>query len=96
MSALEEDADDVGPHVLGDVELEDLGPTYAHEHLVIDGGRLVELYPDFLPATLTGRCGFGPARALVSSQGRVMPASAGRNVRKLPRSAGEVASTSSR
>ena len=23
--------------VLGDVEPEDLGPTYAHEHLVIDG-----------------------------------------------------------
>jgi 5-phospho-D-xylono-1,4-lactonase len=34
--------------VLGDIEPEDLGPTYAHEHLVIGGGRVVELNPDFL------------------------------------------------
>ena len=36
--------------VLGDIEPAELGVTYAHEHLVIDGGRPVELYPDFLLA----------------------------------------------
>jgi predicted metal-dependent phosphotriesterase family hydrolase len=34
--------------VLGDISPSDLGVTYAHEHLVIDGGRPVELSPDFL------------------------------------------------
>jgi 5-phospho-D-xylono-1,4-lactonase len=34
--------------VLGDIEPADLGVTYGHEHLVIDGGRPVELFPDFL------------------------------------------------
>ena len=34
--------------VLGDIISADLGVTYAHEHLVIDGGRMVELSPDFL------------------------------------------------
>ena len=34
--------------VLGDIPVADLGVTYAHEHLVIDGGRMVELSPDFL------------------------------------------------
>jgi phosphotriesterase-related protein len=33
--------------VLGDIAPEDLGVTYAHEHLVIDGGRPVELEPEF-------------------------------------------------
>lgn len=33
--------------VLGDVDPAELGPTYAHEHLVIAGGRPVELFPDF-------------------------------------------------
>ncbi len=33
--------------VLGDIPSADLGVTYAHEHLVIDGGRMVELSPDF-------------------------------------------------
>src|SRR3954447_23244048 len=36
--------------VLGDVDAAELGVTYAHEHLVIDGGRPVELNPDFLLA----------------------------------------------
>jgi hypothetical protein len=36
--------------VLGDIEPQDLGPTYAHEHLVIDGGGFVEASPDFLLA----------------------------------------------
>jgi phosphotriesterase-related protein len=33
--------------VLGDIDPADLGPTYSHEHLVIAGGRTVELFPDF-------------------------------------------------
>jgi phosphotriesterase-related protein len=33
--------------VLGDIEPGALGVTYAHEHVVIDGGRPVELEPDF-------------------------------------------------
>ena len=36
--------------VLGDIDPGELGVTYAHEHLVIDGGRPVELSPDFLLA----------------------------------------------
>jgi phosphotriesterase-related protein len=36
--------------VLGDIEPAAVGVTYAHEHLVIDGGRPVELSPDFLLA----------------------------------------------
>jgi len=36
--------------VLGDIPASALGVTYAHEHLVIDGGRPVELWPDFLLA----------------------------------------------
>lgn len=34
--------------VLGDVEPSTLGITYAHEHLVIDGGGAVAMSPDFL------------------------------------------------
>lgn len=34
--------------VLGDIDPDDLGPTYAHEHLVIGQSRVVELNPDFL------------------------------------------------
>ena len=34
--------------VLGDIAPAALGVTYAHEHLVIDGGRPVEQSPDFL------------------------------------------------
>ena len=33
--------------VLGDIDPADLGVTYAHEHIVIDGGRPVLLEPDF-------------------------------------------------
>jgi 5-phospho-D-xylono-1,4-lactonase len=33
--------------VLGDIAPSALGVTYAHEHLVIDGGRPVQLEPDF-------------------------------------------------
>ncbi len=33
--------------VLGDIDPRDLGVTYAHEHVVIDGGRPVLMEPDF-------------------------------------------------
>ena len=33
--------------VLGDIEPSELGITYAHEHLVIDGGRPVQMVPEF-------------------------------------------------
>ena len=33
--------------VLGDIDPSELGVTYAHEHLVIDGGRPVLMEPDF-------------------------------------------------
>ena len=33
--------------VLGDIDPSELGVTYAHEHVVIDGGRPVLMDPDF-------------------------------------------------
>jgi phosphotriesterase-related protein len=36
--------------VLGDIDPSELGVTYAHEHLVIVGGKPVEISPDFLLA----------------------------------------------
>jgi 5-phospho-D-xylono-1,4-lactonase len=33
--------------VLGDIDAADLGVTYSHEHVVIAGGRPVEMSPDF-------------------------------------------------
>jgi phosphotriesterase-related protein len=33
--------------VLGDIGASELGVTYAHEHLIIDGGRPVQMVPDF-------------------------------------------------
>jgi phosphotriesterase-related protein len=33
--------------VLGDIASDELGVIYAHEHLVIHGGRPVQLFPDF-------------------------------------------------
>jgi 5-phospho-D-xylono-1,4-lactonase len=71
--------------VLGDVEPSRLGATYAHEHLVIDGGRPVELYPDFLLADVDRAVEeLAPAQALgLRAVIDAMPCSAGRNVRKL-------------
>jgi 5-phospho-D-xylono-1,4-lactonase len=71
--------------VLGDVDPSRLGVTYAHEHLVIDGGRPVELYPDFLLADVDRAVEeLAPAHALgLRSVIDAMPCSAGRNVRKL-------------
>jgi phosphotriesterase-related protein len=71
--------------VLGDIEPADLGPTYAHEHLVIDGGRPVELEPDFLLADVDKAVEeLAPARQLgLAAVVDAMPCSAGRNVAKL-------------
>jgi 5-phospho-D-xylono-1,4-lactonase len=71
--------------VLGDISPTDLGVTYAHEHLVIDGGRPVLLEPDF---------DLGDAEAMATEVGAAvdlglgavvdaMPCDAGRNVTKL-------------
>jgi len=71
--------------VLGDIDAADMGVTYAHEHLVIDGGRPVEMSPDFLladverlAAELADARGAGLRTAIDA-----MPADCGRNPAKL-------------
>jgi 5-phospho-D-xylono-1,4-lactonase len=71
--------------VLGDVDPGELGVTYAHEHLVIDGGRPVELSPDFLLADierLATELGDAAAAGLQAAID-AMPADCGRNPAKL-------------
>jgi phosphotriesterase-related protein len=71
--------------VLGDIAPADLGVTYAHEHLVIDGGRPVEMSPDFLLADLdrlTEELAAGAAAGLQAAID-MMPADCGRNPAKL-------------
>jgi predicted metal-dependent phosphotriesterase family hydrolase len=71
--------------VLGDISPVELGVTYAHEHLVIDGGRPVLLEPEF---------DLGDVDSMVTEVGAAvdlglgavvdaMPCDAGRNVAKL-------------
>lgn len=67
--------------VLGDIDPALLGVTYAHEHLVIDGGRPVELSPDFLlndVDKLTDELRSGYAAGLRAAVD-MMPADCGRN-----------------
>jgi predicted metal-dependent phosphotriesterase family hydrolase len=71
--------------VLGDVSPAELGITYAHEHLVIDGGRPVLMEPEFdlgdvdaMVAEVTSAAALG-LRSVVDA----MPCDAGRNVEKL-------------
>jgi predicted metal-dependent phosphotriesterase family hydrolase len=71
--------------VLGDIAPGELGVTYAHEHIVIDGGRPVELSPDFLLADverladeLTEAAAAGLRTAIDA-----MPSDCGRNPTKL-------------
>lgn len=71
--------------VLGDIDAADLGITYSHEHLVIDGGLPVERFPEFrlddvarMVAELEPAVAMG-LRTVVDA----MPADAGRNVGKL-------------
>jgi 5-phospho-D-xylono-1,4-lactonase len=71
--------------VLGDIDAADLGVTYAHEHLVIDGGRPVLMEPafdlgniDLMSTEMSGAAGLG-LRSAVDG----MPCDAGRNAVKL-------------
>jgi phosphotriesterase-related protein len=71
--------------VLGDIEPAALGITYAHEHLVIDGGRPVLMEPDFDLSDvgrMTSEVGTAMAFGLRSVVD-AMPCDAGRNVEKL-------------
>ena len=71
--------------VLGDIDPSRLGATDAHEHLVIDGGRLVEQAPDFLLADVD-RVAFELADAAAAGLGaaiEAMPIGCGRNPAKL-------------
>lgn len=71
--------------VLGDIPSADLGVTYAHEHLVIDGGRPVEMSPDFLLGDvdrLADELRAGSAAGLKAAID-MMPADCGRNPAKL-------------
>jgi predicted metal-dependent phosphotriesterase family hydrolase len=71
--------------VLGDIAPAELGVTYAHEHLVIDGGRPVEMSPDFLLADLdrlTDEVGAAREAGLRAAMD-AMPADCGRNPAKL-------------
>jgi phosphotriesterase-related protein len=71
--------------VLGDIAPTALGVTYAHEHLVIDGGRPVEMQPDFdlgdveaMSEEVTEAAAAG-LRSVVDA----MPCDAGRSATKL-------------
>lgn len=71
--------------VLGDINADDLGVCYAHEHLIIDASYAAEKYPDFaLPSVENGVVELkefyaNGGRAMVDS----MPCDSGRNVQKL-------------
>lgn len=71
--------------VLGDIEPADLGPAYAHEHLVIDGGGMVATSPDFQLGDVDKAVAeLEPARALgLAAIVDATPAAAGRNPLKL-------------
>lgn len=71
--------------VLGDIEPAALGVTYAHEHLVIDGGRPVQTYADFDLADLEKMATeVGSAVALgLGAVVDAMPCDAGRSAAKL-------------
>lgn len=71
--------------VLGDIDPGRLGVTYAHEHLVIDGGRPVLMQPDFDLGDVDRMVPEveGAMRLGLSAAVDAMPCDAGRNVRKL-------------
>jgi len=71
--------------VLGDIDPSALGVTYAHEHLVIDGGQPVQLVPEFdlgdidtMATEVTEAAAVG-LRSVVDA----MPCDAGRSATKL-------------
>jgi phosphotriesterase-related protein len=71
--------------VLGDIAPSALGRTYAHEHLVIDDGYVVQLFPDLhLPSAAKAAAELASIRA--AGGGAVvetMPCDCGRDVLKL-------------
>jgi 5-phospho-D-xylono-1,4-lactonase len=71
--------------VLGDIEPAELGVTYAHEHLVIDGGRPVLMEPDFDLADVDAMVTEVGAAADLGLGAVIdaMPCDAGRNAAKL-------------
>jgi phosphotriesterase-related protein len=71
--------------VLGDIDATRLGVTYAHEHLVIDVGRPVDLFPDFLLVDLDKMTQELESAVAVGLRSVVdaMPAHAGRNIASL-------------
>ena len=71
--------------VLGDIDPAELGVTYAHEHLIIDGGRPVLMQPDFDLGDVERMATEVRAAAAVGLRSVVdaMPCDAGRNVEKL-------------
>jgi phosphotriesterase-related protein len=68
--------------VLGDIDPSALGIVYAHEHLVIHGGRPVQLFPDFALADVGKALDeLAPAQALgLTTVVDAMPADCGRDV----------------
>ena len=68
--------------VLGDIAPEELGIVYAHEHLVIHGGRPIEYQPDFdLSSVEKAVAELAPAQALgLRPVVDAMPCDAGRDV----------------
>jgi phosphotriesterase-related protein len=68
--------------VLGDIAPEQLGIVYAHEHLVIHGGRPVQLFPDFELADIEKTVAeLAPVQALgLRTVVDAMPADCGRDV----------------
>jgi 5-phospho-D-xylono-1,4-lactonase len=71
--------------VLGDIDPAHMGVTYAHEHLVIDGGRPVEMEPEFDLADIAAMATEVSAAADLGLTTAVdaMPCDAGRNVAML-------------
>lgn len=71
--------------VLGDIAPDLLGRTYAHEHIVIDPGYVVQLFPDLLlPSVENGVKELQDLKAAgVGAVVETMPCDAGRNVLKL-------------
>lgn len=71
--------------VLGDIDSSELGVTYAHEHVVIDGGRPVQMYADFDLGDV-GKMATEVGAAVELGLGAIvdaMPCDAGRSVLKL-------------
>lgn len=68
--------------VLGDIPPEQLGIVYAHEHLVIHGGRPIQLFPDFELADVEKAVAeLAPAQELgLRTVVDAMPADCGRDV----------------